>query len=162
MKTKLLKLAAIILAFFCIGSALTLSVQPAFAAGDVCSSEAPAEVKKANGCSGSNDRLPGVVVFILNAVIGISGLVAVVFVIIGGVSYMTSSGEAAKLEKAKKTIISAVIGMIICVLAFAIVNWAISAISGGTSATDPSQYTNKKDCESNGFNWDKNNNSCED
>ncbi|MDO4747284.1 MAG: pilin [Candidatus Saccharibacteria bacterium] len=154
MKTKLLRLATIILAFFCIGSALTFSFQPAFATDDVCNSSAPAEVKEANGCSGSSDRLPGVVVFILNAIIGISGLVAVVFVVIGGVSYMTSSGESAKVEKAKKTIISAVIGMIICVLAFAIVNWAIGAITGGATAADPAQYKTEEECRGKNFKWE--------
>lgn len=65
---------------------------------------------------------------IINAVIGVLGLIAVVIIIIGGVSYMTSSGDSAKVKKAKDTILYGVIGLIICVLAFAIVNFVISNI----------------------------------
>ncbi len=65
---------------------------------------------------------------ILNAVIGVLGIVAVIVIIIGGINYMTSSGDAAKVKKAKDTILYGVIGLIICVLAFAIVNFVISGI----------------------------------
>ena len=68
------------------------------------------------------------VVQILNAIIGILGFVCVVVIIIGGVNYMTSSGEASKVNKAKDTILYGVIGLIVCVLAFAIVNFVINSI----------------------------------
>jgi hypothetical protein len=67
---------------------------------------------------------------IINAVIGILGLVCVVVMIIGGVNYMTSSGDAGKVKKAKDTILYGLIGLIICALAFAIVNWVIGSILG--------------------------------
>lgn len=62
---------------------------------------------------------------ILNAIIAILGLVCVVVIIIGGVSYMISSGDAGKVKKAKDTILYGLIGLIICVLAFALVNFVI-------------------------------------
>ena len=67
---------------------------------------------------------------ILNAIIGVLALVAVVVMIVGGVSYMTSSGDAGKVKKAKYTILYGLIGLVICVLAFAIVNFVISQIIG--------------------------------
>ncbi len=67
---------------------------------------------------------------ILNAVIGVLALVAVVVMIVGGVSYMTSSGDAGKVKKAKDTILYGLIGLVVCVLAFAIVNFVISQIIG--------------------------------
>lgn len=70
-------------------------------------------------------ELEGTIIGIINAVIGVLGLVAVGVIIIGGINYMTSSGEAAKVKKAKDTILYGVIGLIICVLAFAIVNFVI-------------------------------------
>lgn len=98
---------------------------------DVCKLNVPNSVKEANGCfkNANKDGLPDVVITIINAVIGVLGLVAVVFIIIGGISYMTSSGEAAKIEKAKKTILYAVIGLGVCVLSFAIVNFAVGIIN---------------------------------
>ena len=65
---------------------------------------------------------------IINAVIGALGILCVVVIIIGGVSYMTSSGDAGKVKKAKDTILYGVIGLVICALAFAIVNWVIGGI----------------------------------
>ena len=71
------------------------------------------------------DDLVSNVTSIINAVIGVLGLVCVVVMIIGGVNYMTSSGDAAKVKKAKDTILYGVIGLVVCVLAFAIVNFVI-------------------------------------
>ena len=67
---------------------------------------------------------------IINAVIGILGLVCVVVMIIGGVNYMTSSGDAGKVKKAKDTILYGLIGLVVCVLAFALVNWVIGGVLG--------------------------------
>lgn len=125
MKTKYLKIFLIILTSI-LGLQLSLVV-PTFA-DDVCSSSAPAEVKQAAGCSGNKDALPAIITNILYAIIAVTGLVSVVYIIIGGINYMTSSGDTTKVEKAKKTILYALIGMIICVLAFAIVNFTIARI----------------------------------
>ena len=65
---------------------------------------------------------------ILSAIIGVLGFVCVVVMIIGGVNYMTSSGDTGKVEKAKKTILYGLIGLIVCVLAFAIVQFVIGTI----------------------------------
>ena len=74
--------------------------------------------------------LTGQILTIINAVIGVLGLVAVVVVIIGGFQYMTSSGDAGKVKKAKDTILYGIIGLVVCVLAFAIVNFVIANILG--------------------------------
>jgi TRAP-type C4-dicarboxylate transport system permease small subunit len=68
------------------------------------------------------------VIDILNAIIGVLGLLAVVIIILGGVQYMTSSGDAGKVKKAKDTILYGIIGLVIVALAFAIVNFVIGNI----------------------------------
>lgn len=68
---------------------------------------------------------------IIKAVIGILGLVCVIVIIIGGVNYMTSSGDAGKVKKAKDTILYGVVGLVICVLAFAIVQFVLDNILSG-------------------------------
>lgn len=50
-------------------------------------------------------------------VIGIAGIVAVIFVVYGGISYASSAGDPGKLQKAKQTIIYALIGLAIVGLA---------------------------------------------
>lgn len=123
-------LKSIILLIAAVTFSLGLSpILPTFAANDVCSNgSVPPEVKAANGCDNSAASVPDVVTNILNVVISLAGLVSVIFIIIGGVNYMTSTGEPSKVKKAKDTILYAVIGLIICVLAFAIVNFVIRGI----------------------------------
>ena len=121
MKTTLTKIYAPVLASL-IG---VLNISSVSAAGDVCSSSASSEVKEAAGCSGGSDDLPDVIVSILNVIIGVAGFISVIWIIIGGVNYMTSSGDPNKTKKARDTILYACIGLIICVLSFAIVNFVI-------------------------------------
>ena len=126
-KTILLTLSLVASVF---GFGITSSL-PAFAdTTNICNSTASDQAKKAAGCpgTGTSSNFQTLLVAILNSIIGIVGLVAVVFVIIGGVQYITSSGDAGKVKKAKDAILYASIGIAICALAFAIVNWVISII----------------------------------
>lgn len=61
------------------------------------------------------------VINIISWVLGILALVAVVMIIIGGFQWLTAAGNEEKIEKAKKVISAAVIGLIIVLLAWAIV-----------------------------------------
>lgn len=105
----------------------TISTTPAFA-DDVCSSDAAQAVKDAAGCGGGSGDLFGVIQSILNVVISIAGIICVIFIIVGGFQYMTSSGDPGKTKKAKDTILYACIGLIVCALAFAIVNFVLHSV----------------------------------
>jgi hypothetical protein len=72
----------------------------------------------------TND-LMGRINTIINVVIGFVGLVAVVVIILGGISYTTSAGDPGKVKKAKDTILYGIIGLVVAVLAFAIVNFVL-------------------------------------
>ncbi|MDO5452003.1 MAG: hypothetical protein Q4F56_02855 [Candidatus Saccharibacteria bacterium] len=78
--------------------------------------------------AGGSTDLEGNIINIINGVIAVLGLVAVVIIIVGGIQYMTSTGDAGKVKKAKDTILYGIIGLIVCILAFAIVNFVISNI----------------------------------
>lgn len=80
------------------------------------------------GDSATDQNLSGNIVDILNVIIGAIGILAVGIVILGGVQYMTSSGDAGKVKKAKDTILYGIIGLIIVALAFAIVNFVIRTV----------------------------------
>ena len=73
--------------------------------------------------------LKDTVVNIIQWVLGILALVAVVMIIIGGFQWMTAAGNEKRIEKAKKVISAAVIGLIIVLLA-----WAIVIFVAGTTA----------------------------
>ena len=80
---------------------------------------------------GDEGGLEDKIIGILNAVIAVLGIVAVIVIIMGGIGYMTSSGDAGKVKKAKDTILYGVIGLVIVALSFAIVNFVIGNIIGG-------------------------------
>ena len=68
---------------------------------------------------------------IINVVIGVVGFVAVVFIIFGGIQYTTSAGDPGKVKKAKDTILYGIIGLVVAMLAYAIVNFVLSSVFKG-------------------------------
>ncbi len=60
---------------------------------------------------------------IMDSLLKVAGMVAIGFVIFGGFQYMTSSGEPDKTKKAKDTILNALIGLVIAILATALVSF---------------------------------------
>ena len=61
------------------------------------------------------------------------GVVAVLVLVYAGIQYITAAGDAEKAEKAKKTIMGAVIGLIIIIASYAIYNYTIAAITPGVT-----------------------------
>ena len=81
-----------------------------------------------------NYHLPNVVAnssllsIILNLTMSIAGAIAVIVIILAGFKYVTSQGEASKINQAKNSIIYASIGLTVDALAFVIVNFVLSHI----------------------------------
>lgn len=67
------------------------------------------------------DVAPLVALAILEIALRLAGMLAIFFVIYGGVIYTTSQGEPDKVGQAKGTIINALIGLVISILAVAVV-----------------------------------------
>ena len=63
---------------------------------------------------------------ITNVLLLIIGIVSVIMIIIGGIRYAVSGGDEKGVSGAKDTILYAVIGLIVAVLAYAIVNFVLS------------------------------------
>lgn len=75
-----------------------------------------------------NASLPEIVQSILNWIFGVIGIIAVIMVILGGFKLMTSTGDPGRVKKGKDTILYGIIGLVIALLAFAIVNFVINGI----------------------------------
>ncbi|NCC69960.1 hypothetical protein EOM09_00020 [bacterium] len=71
---------------------------------------------------------------IIKSIIGLFGIVATAFIVYGGILWMTSGGEEEKVKKAKKLMISGIIGMIIIVSAYAITSYLLSNLLGAAVA----------------------------
>ena len=65
---------------------------------------------------------------IITFLIWLVGILAVIMIIIGGIMYTTSAGDPGKAKKAKDTIMYGIIGLVIAVFVFAIVNFVMDAI----------------------------------
>lgn len=78
-----------------------------------------------------------IVAGIINAMFGLLGTVAVCLILYAGFLYMTSAGEADKVDKAKKLMVNAAIGLAIILAAYSIaafiVNFLLKATLGGGS-----------------------------
>jgi len=61
----------------------------------------------------------------INVVLSMIGIVAVIMLIIGGFRYVVSAGEAAAVKSAKNTILYAIVGLVVAILAFTIVNFVV-------------------------------------
>ena len=66
---------------------------------------------------------------ILRAVFTLVGGLAVLFLLIGAVRYVTSNGDQGQLTQAKNTILYAVIGIVISLSAFAIVQFLVGRLT---------------------------------
>ena len=86
----------------------------------------------ANASVGGGSDIGGAIINILNGVIGLLAVVCVIVIVTGGVEYMTSSGDAGKVKKAKDTILYAIIGLVVCALAATIVNFIIAKLVTAT------------------------------
>lgn len=78
---------------------------------------------------GSNSDIPLILLAVVNDLLRIAGLVAVAFVIMGGVKYITSQGNPDSMAAAQKTIIDALIGLLIALMAVAIVTFLGKTLS---------------------------------
>lgn len=74
------------------------------------------------GQSGVFKRITDVMLFLI-------GAISVIMLIIGGIRYVLSGGEPGKVSEAKNTILYAVIGVVVAILAYAVVNFVVTSFS---------------------------------
>lgn len=65
---------------------------------------------------------------IVNLILMFAFFVAVIVIIIAGISYSTSSGDASKMAKAKNTIIFSLVGIAVILLSSTILGFIIEAV----------------------------------
>ncbi|HUC87494.1 MAG TPA: TrbC/VirB2 family protein [Candidatus Saccharimonadales bacterium] len=102
-------------------TALTLLTVPAAFAGV---SDGANEVQP----TGTPTSLPTAAKNISDTLIYIVGAVAVIMLIIGGLRYVASQGDAAGVKAAKDTILYGIVGVVVAILAYAIVAFVTGSI----------------------------------
>jgi hypothetical protein len=73
----------------------------------------------------------GVFKIITNVLLFIIGAISVIMLIIGGIRYVVSGGDSAAVTSAKNTILYAIVGIVVAILAYALVNFVISSFAAG-------------------------------
>lgn len=88
-------------------------------------------------CTSANNSLTALILYVINIMLGLAGVVAVLFMIIGGFWYITSAGNEETAEKGKGTAINAVIGLVIIILSYVIVNVVSGLVTNATTGNAP-------------------------
>ena len=129
MKKLILSTIAAVLTVLGLGGVATIS--PAYATGGYCPDGSKWTTNYTSECGIGEENetdLMGTLSTIINVIIGCVGFVAVVMIIIGGIGFVTSQGDAARVTKARNTILYGVVGLVVAILAYAIVNFVLSSI----------------------------------
>jgi len=91
-----------------------------------CSGSAVTTIQTKAGLS--TQTVPTIIGNVIKVILGLSGTVALIFVIVGGVKWMTAKGDATKTGDARKFMVSGMIGIIIIAAAYAITNFVLQQI----------------------------------
>lgn len=120
-KTILLTVFAAILAF--------VFANPAFAAVQqgAASAKGTDQPSALIGNGGIFSEITNVLLFLI-------GAIAVIMIVIGGLRYVISGGDAKQVDAAKNTILYAIIGIIVALLAYAAVGFVTNTFTAGTQA----------------------------
>ena len=128
-------LSAIAAVLMVLGLANVATISPAYAKV-ICANGKTEEkyenCSEWNETSGSelskNSDLMKILQTVINVIVGVIGFVAVVMIIMGGISFATSQGDSSKVAKARNTILYGVVGLVVAMLAFAIVNFVLTNV----------------------------------
>jgi len=124
----LLMVPALVLGLSAAGGALVATTASA-----ACDNSASSGIAGGAGCAQGKDQQSdlfgpdGLFKTVTNVLLFIIGAISVIMLIIGGIRYTTSNGDSGAITTAKNTILYAVIGIIVALLAYALVNFVITS-----------------------------------
>jgi len=77
----------------------------------------------------SSTSVPAIIGSVIKVILGVSGTVALIFIIWGGIKWMISKGDGGKIGEARKLMTSGMIGIAIIAAAYAITDFVIKQIT---------------------------------
>jgi len=124
--------AAMFITASLVGSGTFVVTTPVSASGvDVIEESCRGGSRNSALCEDGNKSLFGgnsVFRQITNAFLFLVGAIAIIMIVFGGLRYATAGGNEASVKSAKSTIINSVIGLVIALMAYAIVEFTLSVI----------------------------------
>lgn len=88
--------------------------------------------KLPGGSGNGENEIKERVKIIINILLSAVGIISVVMIIWGGITYSYSAGDPSKAQLAKRVITAAIIGLILSLMAFVILNVVTTISQGGT------------------------------
>ena len=129
-------ISKIITGLFAIGLGVVLIATPVSALGE---GGAPAGVNAARGDNTPTNLINGDTSIVkrgINIMLFGVGVLSVIMLIFGGFRYVISGGKKESVTNAKNTILYAIIGLLVAVFAYAIINFILGAALSGGSTTN--------------------------
>ena len=77
-------------------------------------------------CAAKGDSAANIMKNVINTLLVVLGMIAVLMIVIGGIRYTTSAGDSSATKAAKDTVLYSVVGLVIAIMSFAIVNFVVS------------------------------------
>ena len=110
---------------------------PALATGVCGSQNKLVQDPKTQLCVDPSERrgAADIIVLVINFLLLFAGLIAILFIVIGGYKYITSAGNAESAKSGRETVVNAIIGLVIIILAFVIVSVVNNTVSCATSTS---------------------------
>ena len=149
MKHKMMKLLLAIYLTLTIAMALS---SPGYA---LCSSSSSASLcsacsglttlDPAQGCSSNGSGVNSLITTTISILSWIVGILAIIMIIISGIRFILSSGNANNVESAKKTLIYAIVGLVIAAIAQLLVSGVFSSVAATGSIYDQPALVKLKD-----------------
>ncbi len=84
----------------------------------------------------------GFLLYLGKNIIGIASFIAIIYIMIGGVTMVMSSGNADQVQKGKNTLTYAILGFIVAMAAYLIVDTFITYITGVSISSIPESPAN--------------------
>lgn len=107
-----------------VAAAAPVSAADVFPACKGQNSSAVCSSRDSNDITGSN----GIFKRVVNVLLFITGAVAVIMIVVGGLRYVISGGDSSAVNSAKNTILYAIVGLVLAIFAYAIVNFVIDEL----------------------------------
>ena len=113
-----------------IGAALSLAV-PTFALSlmDVINGAYRGQGQPTELLNGPTALIPRAI----NLMLFVIGILSIFMLIFGGIRYVVSGGDQTRVKDAKNTILYAIIGLVVAILGYAVVQWVISVVGAGST-----------------------------
>ncbi|MEK7472379.1 MAG: hypothetical protein AAB624_03990, partial [Patescibacteria group bacterium] len=123
-----------VLAMFSFSPALMPAVASAASSADNLACGVSGDIAGTTNCDASDtvdadNRINGIIAAAIRIFQVVVGLISIIMIIMGGLKYITSGGDAASVGSAKNTILYALVGIVVVALAEIIVQFVLNRAS---------------------------------